>query len=455
MEPYFQRIIRPHPKATGDREHERGLETVSELSTHNPIWDQTRARRTGTFVYEDDTILIATDFECGNGHRIRRLGSLEYMIEAEPEPGNHQYGGWGYTFCFGLRNRQETGRQIRIRITTPPPEGKTAHDIFAQQTGHVVLRRSDTFSHLDPANIEPLPEGNAVRLTLDLPASGSHGPVLFVSNFHWHPVSELGSWLAQLQNNPLVHVSAHGTSVADRPLWCLDIGPADATQIVMAQTPQPSEMLGTWACRAVTDFLVSDDPEARRIRSCHHLTLLPATNPDGTVLGLGVSHPSGRFPYFEGLLTVDSPKSALPEMAAVWRLLEQECPWLFVEWHGNNWSRRPGHMLLRYRPSLLAEGDTRTRWETFEATVEQLPNTHHGSWTSKDEGIYRESIGFMAVTRLGCAAIMIKQHDKFPLAECGRHAVSCFRTAIAAYESVPAGKGTHSHHERLRRDDRP
>ncbi|MBT7303438.1 MAG: hypothetical protein HN849_28165 [Victivallales bacterium] len=442
MCPYFQPTSRPRSKATGDREREKGLETVSELSTHNPIWDQTRARRTGTFVYEDDEVLIATDFECGNGHRIRKLGSLEYTIEAEPEPGKHQYGGWGYTFCFGVRNKQETGRQIRIRVATPPPEGKTAHDIFARQTGHVVLRRASAFSHLAPANIEPMPEGNAVRLTLDLPACGNHDHVLFVSNFHWHPISELDSWLAPLQDNPLVEVSAHASSVAGRPLWRLDIGPADAPQIVMAQTPQPSEMLGTWACRAVVDFLISDDPEAKRIRSRHHVTLLPATNPDGTVLGLGVSHPSGRFPYFEGLLTVDHPESALPEMTAVWRLLERERPWLFVEWHGNNWSRRPGHMLLRYRPSLLDEGDTRTRWETFEGMVEQLPNTHHGSWTSKNEGIYQESIGFMAVTHLGGAAIMIKQHDKFALAECERHAVSCFRAAIAAHESVPTGAGS-------------
>lgn len=99
-------------------------------------------------------------------------------------------------------------------------------------------------------------------------------------------------------------------------------------------------------------------------------------------------------------------------------------------------------MLLRYRPSLLAEGDTRTRWETFEGMVEQLPDTHHGNWTSRDEGIYQESIGFMAVTRLGSAAIMIKQHDKFALAECERHAISCFQAAIAAYESVPTGAGS-------------
>ena len=405
------------------------------LSKHNPIWDQTRASIGNDYVYEDDNVLIATDFECGNGHHIRRLGPGEYALDVEKEPGDHAYSGWGYYFCFGIRNRRREPTRVRVRVTAPPGPPGTNPDHFAAQTKHAVLRRGGEFQQLDPGAVEGLSEENAAALTLDLPAGDTDDPVLFVSNFHWHPISELDAWLDTLKGRDDVRVSAFAESVAGRPIHRVDIGPDDDTapRILLAQTPQPSEMVGTWACRAVAEFLLSNSDEAREIRRTHHVTLVPATNPDGTVLGLGVSHPLGRFPYFEGKKTADGEFDALPEMKAMWDLLKTERPWLFIEWHGNNWSRRPGHMLLRYRPSLMKDEHLRRVWEDIDRRLEALPDTHHGSWTTWDEGGYQDSIGFMAVTRLDRIAYMIKHHDKFPLKASTDHAVACLREAVAAY----------------------
>ena len=412
---------------------------MTGLAKHNPIWDPTRASLGRPYVHDDRDVLIATDFECGNGHRIRRTAPGTYSLEVEPEPGDHEYGGWGYYFCFGIRSKQPEASIVRVQVLDPAPPGNTPKDIFAKQTGHVVLRRAGVFSHLDPAAIESDPRRNAVWLTLDLPPGSDPDPVLFVSNFHWHPISELKVWLDELALRPGVQVTTYGESHEGRPLWRIDIGPPEpaAPLIVLAQTPQPSEMLGTWACRAVAEFLLSDAPDAERVRSQHHVVLLPATNPDGTVLGLAVSHPLGRFPYFEGERTADGEPDPLPEMAAQWRLLQAERPWLFIEWHGNNWSRRPGHMLLRYRPALMAEGRLRRVWENIDRRLEALPDTHHGNWTSWDEGLYQQSMGFAAITRLGAISYMIKQHDKFPLAASLQHAVACFRAAVAAWDAMP------------------
>ena len=405
------------------------------LSKHNPIWDTTRSERGGDYVYEDEDILIATDFECGNGHHIHRTGRDEYALEVEAEPGDHVYGGWGYYFCVGLRNKRDEPARVRVRVDTPPPPGDTPKDIFATQTKHVVLRQAGRFSQLDPDAIEGTPEGNGVAISLDLPSGRANDPVLFVSNFHWHPISELAAWLRTLEGRDGVEVSTLGTSHGGRPLYRIDVGSGvdAAPRIVLAQTPQPSEMLGTWACRAVVDFLLSGSDEAKRMRESHHVTLVPATNPDGTVLGLCVSHPLGRFPYFEGEKTADRGPDVLPEMAAMWDLLATERPWLFIEWHGNNWNRRPGHMLLRYRPALMAHAERRRTWEEIDRRLEGLPDTHHGNWTSWDEGMYQSSIGFMAVTRLATIAYMIKQHDKFPLQASMEHAVSCLREAVGTY----------------------
>ena len=93
-------------------------------------------------------------------------------------------------------------------------------------------------------------------------------------------------------------------------------------------------------------------------------------------------------------------------------------------------------MLLRYRPSLMQDERLRRVWERIDRRLEALPDTHHGSWTSWDEGCYQDSIGFMFVTRVQRIAYMIKQHDKFPLDASMAHAVDCFRACVREY-----GKG--------------
>jgi hypothetical protein len=120
----------------------------------------------------------------------------------------------------------------------------------------------------------------------------------------------------------------------------------------------------------------------------------------------------------------------------VWRYLERHRPWLFWEWHSNHWSRRPGHMLLRYRHDLIADEARRRLWDNLEERLLTLPDTHHSSWTSHTEGGYQNSMGFQAVTRLGAISCMVKQHDKFPLAQSREHAIGCLRHAAAAWQAA-------------------
>ena len=50
------------------------------LAAQDPVWDQARAQGVSGRVYEDDSLLIATDFEGGNGTDIRRVGPDRYAI---------------------------------------------------------------------------------------------------------------------------------------------------------------------------------------------------------------------------------------------------------------------------------------------------------------------------------------------------------------------------------------
>ena len=402
---------------------------MSGLHRYNPCWEAVRSQGSESRVYGDDSILIASDFEGSNGDNLRRLDEDYYAVRLEPEPGQHIYSGKAYYFCVGIRNQRTEPRAVRVRIETDGWDGK-----WAEQTKHVVLRRGERWIQLNPADIHPV-EGmmDAIDIELSLPGVDEPDNTIFASNFHWWPYSEMVQYLQTLTD---MRVHEIGRSFQNRPLYAVEIGSEDdgAPCMIHAQTPQPSEM-GSLACRAMIDFLCSDAPDAVAIRESFRVCFIPMTNPDGTVLGYGVSDAQGRFPFFEANLAASEDPTATPENVAVWRYLQECRPWLFWEWHSNNWARRPCHMLLRYRPELLADAPLRQIWIELDNRLLELPNTHHGNWTSHTEGLYQNSMGFQAVTRLGAISGMIKQHDKYLLEQSRAHAIACLRAAVAVLQS--------------------
>ena len=409
---------------------------MAGLARYSPLWDQGRAGTEPSRVLQDTTLLLATDFEGGNGAGLRRLGPDHYYVRLEPEPGEHPYSGNGYYLSVGLQNRSGPARTVRLRVQAPTkPEWR-----WGAQQRHMVLRRGGEWSQLDPAAIHQVEgTGDAVDVDLPLPGADEPDPTLFVSNYHWWPYSEVVAWLQSLppQRARVVEIAR---SYQGRPLYAVEIGegPPGAPCMVHTQTPQPAEM-GSLACRAMVDYLCSDAPGAGDIRHRFSVRFIPATNPDGTVQGYGVSDCQGRFPFFEGHLAAAEDPAATPETAAVWRYLSAHRPWLFWEWHSNHWTRRPGHMLLRYRHNLLPDATRERLWDDLEERLLVLPDTHDSGFTSWTEGGYQHSMGFQAVVRLGAIACMIKHHDKFPLAQSRVHAVACLRSAAAAWDAAYPG----------------
>ena len=406
----------------------------SALHAYDPGWEDVRGATAAhpARVYEDDVLLIATDFEGGNGHAITRLDEDRFSVRMEPDPGDHRFKGVGYYACIGVRNKTGAARRIRLQLSARIHRGETW---LGQE--HMVVRRGGRWGHLDPAALGSA--GEDLELTLDLPAGGDpESDTLFVSNFHWWPFSERLRYLERVRHRAgsLARIKVIGRSHQGRPIHAVEIGRDDAgaPTIVNAQTTQPSEAMASHACRALIDWLLSDEDAAARIRDRFRVCVVPTTNPDGTVLGYCVADAVGRFPYFEAHLAAQGDPAASPENLVEWRYLERLRPWLFWEWHSNNWSRRPGHMLLRYRSELAGDANTRSLWDAVEERLLRLPHTHHGNFTSHDEGAYRPSIGFHAAVRLGTVACMIKQHEKYSLAESRRHAVACLQAAAAAYE---------------------
>ena len=402
---------------------------MSGLSTYNPIWDQSRASTGDGRTFEDEAIIIATDFEGGNGSNIKKVGADHFSIDLEPEPGENPYGysGIAYYVCFGVRNKLNRERTVRVRLNGIC---MGREDFSAQR--HMVIRKGPTWHQLQADRIhrayeQDAPVPDVLELEVTVPGSFAEDNTLFLSNFHWWPYSEVEEYMTNLAH---VNLRQIGTSFLNKPLYAVEMGATSpgAPCIVHAATSQASEM-GHLACRGMIDFVLSEDPDATWIRDRYHICFLPVTNPDGNIMGHGLVDAQGRFQYFEGHFAAEGDSRASPETIAVWRYLREKRPWLFWEWHSNNWARRRGNMLLRYRPELLADDTMRNAWNNLDQELLDIPDTYHESWTSFSEGPYRNSMGFQAVTKLGSIAHMIKQHDRYPLHQTQTHAIECLRAA--------------------------
>jgi len=381
-------------------------------------------------VFSDGRAVLASDFEGGNGTDIAALGEDHYVVRLEPEVGEHRFAGRGYYFCFGVQNLLPERRVIRVRCQARWwREGADEGDTFGNQSRHVVIRRGDRWSEYGPESVHQVPgEVDSIDVDVELAGSDEPDPVLIVSNFHWYPYSELVQWLHTLPAER-ARVIEIARSHQGRPIYAVEMGRNEAPCMVHAQTSQASEMLGMLACKALIEFTCSDDPAATKLRDNFRVCVIPVTNPDGAVAGLGVSDPQGQFPHFQAHLAAAGDAGAPVETRALWNYLVERQPLLYWEWHSNNWDWRPGHMLIRYRPELLEDPDRRQQWEHLDEQLLTLPDTHHENWTSHTEGPYQPTMGFQAIVQLGAIAMMIKPHERFSVTDTQQHAIDCLRAA--------------------------
>ena len=159
----------------------------------NPIWDNARAQAGVTRIYEDEAVLIATDFEGGNGTDFRLLGENHYALRLEPEPGQHRFENAAYYVNFGIRNKSEEKLEVRVRREAHTHEREDWKD-----QKHMVLRRGGRWSQLDPADLHPVAGlEDTQEVELLLPGSSEEDSTLFVSNFYWWPYSEVVEYVSE------------------------------------------------------------------------------------------------------------------------------------------------------------------------------------------------------------------------------------------------------------------
>ena len=107
---------------------------MSSLSTFEKHWDGSRAVMGAKYSYEDEDILIATDFECGSGEEILKVEDDTFVMRSETEPGwGHIFEGKSTYFCVGIHNKRKTSRKINLLISN------FTHDL--PETKYITVRQ--------------------------------------------------------------------------------------------------------------------------------------------------------------------------------------------------------------------------------------------------------------------------------------------------------------------------
>ena len=397
------------------------------LTDFGKDWDQSRrAEGVAGRSLELDDISMTSEFEGGNGMDMGRIGPNNYFVRCEPDPGEHRFSGKSYYFCFAIRNPEPLARVVTIRIAA------AGWNYFGAQTRHYVLRRGDSYLVVGAeACREVMEQPDWVDIDVHLPAGTEASPTVVLSNFHWNRYQELLAWLPTLEGSA-ARVVPIGSSRNGLPLHAVEIGDnPDAPCIVIAQTSQPSELGATLVLKAQIEHLCQDNPHARELREKGRFRFVPMTNPDGHLAGLTVSDTKGHFPVFEADRAVQKLPDTPPETEVLWNYLVKHNPAIYWEWHTNNWSRRPGHMLLRYRHELITDPVRQQHWIELEDALLRLLNTHHENFTSHTEGPYQPTMGFQATIQLGAISTMIKNHENLPIQYSLSFGVSCLELAAA------------------------
>ena len=399
---------------------------MSALSAFVPDWDQSRVSSGRDYTYQDESILIATDFECGSSEEIFKVGDDSFQMGCEPEPGTeHRFAGKATYFCVGLHNKRKTPRRIRLTVLN------LTHDL--KETRHVTVRQgADHWSHLPHRDVTPNTDRKELRLDVDLPPFSGMDSVIFLCNFHWYPYTDMRRYLMKVaEQYPFASLENLGKTHQGREILAINFGDpvGDKPRILVTQTTQPSES-GHWSCKSVIDFLISDDPEAEKVRERNFISIIPHTNPDGTVLGHGMTNALGQAPFFDGYAASEGQEAPL-ESLFLWNHLKDLKPWLFIEFHSAFQDYRKKHAVFKFDQSLASDPEVRNLIARCDELLDAMPENFTESVTDRQRG-YTMSLAYAAATKLNVVSYMYKLHDKFPLKDNLAQALRVFRTLEGA-----------------------
>ncbi|MBM3891730.1 MAG: hypothetical protein FJ388_21660, partial [Verrucomicrobia bacterium] len=296
----------------------RAAVATAFAAIHGHALGQNRVAKSGM-------VTLTSDFECGNGKKIRQLGKNHFRLEVD---GDKQKGYCAY-FCFDIAN-DGPAAEVTVELWEDSKFGKPTNfgEIFP------------TTIWIKPADLpryRPLlgqtPECVKGHVTLKVPVGAKER--LRVAMTYVAPYSEVVEQLRQFaaQRPGRCELFTLGKSVQGREIPGLRIGTRGKPKVLCIAGQHPHEHAGVWGALGIADFMSSLLPKAEALRGKLDVQVVPMVNPDGNVLGRNAFNAEGLDMY---LAFGDKPDAAEPqahESRLLWKWAVDTKPALWMNFH--------------------------------------------------------------------------------------------------------------------------
>jgi hypothetical protein len=371
---------------------------------------------------------ITSDFECGNGEKIRQTGDNHFAFEThrdwgKGDPLNMQ----NWYFCVRVLNR--SGRQRSLHFDVRIPSHKSHSEAYVR------AKRGNSWEHL-PVEVLSAADGSCIdcsrddwvfRITLPLAADET----VYLSNGFWFPPSEMTAWLGVTaeRHSDICTLDQIGRTNQGRPISVLTIPDSGNTEkkkhILVAASPQGSE-IGAWVCRRLIEVLLGKDPFAVNIRKTLSVDIIPQTNPDGEALGSVMVNSSGQNPLFE-FKQIAHGGTGSAEAESLWNRVKNNPPDAYLEYHSYYQENRPSFRPYLFSPDLHHDKSLRAIAEEVSKRLLEI-STGPPMIVEKNDERFSNSFPYQLIEKFDTIAHFYKLHQRESLEDNLDQAVRVFRT---------------------------
>lgn len=376
----------------------------------------------------DESTEITSDFECGNGEHIRKIGEDHFTLNARKDWGSGDpLNMTSWYFCVRIANKSDRARTLKLDVQNINHHGHNQAYVWA--------KRGDSWDRV-PAEVLPDPDDDwAFRAMVKLDA----GETIYLSNSFWYPPSEMATWLSEIsaKRPDLCKLDYIGQTAQGRPISALTISDSASTEnkkrLLVAASPQASE-IGAWACHHLIEFLLGDDPFAGDVRKNWVVDVIPQTNPDGEALGSVMVNSLGENPLFE-FKRIAGGGAGSAESVSLWNWAKRHPPMVYLEYHSYYQANRPFFRPYLFSSELHRSGE---RKALAKLMAERLLAVSTGPPMIVEVGDQRFSncFPYQLIERFDTLAHFYKLHFRESLVHNLNQAIRVFKTVVEVCEGI-------------------
>lgn len=281
---------------------------------------------------EKRNVTLSTDFISGGGEvKLIKSNPLTLLVT----PHNQNNGGWSQVWWYFLANHVTPGEELTILLELSPPKisginPKIKFSYDQKDWGLTDTGSSQTIDGKEYFVYKHIVRGNKVWFAYDIPFHNKHVESLLIPKTRVIKNVEVIELCRSKGNNPVHAFVFNSTNSRQRKFG-----------IWLQARAHAFESGSSWVLYGLTKWLMSDCIEAKALRECSLITVVPIVDVDGVIEGR-----TGKmqYPYDHNRGWSEDP-GVWPEVQAIKSKLNEltrdNILDLFIDFHGPGNQRHP------------------------------------------------------------------------------------------------------------------